>query len=213
MYSTSLGNSVMTSTSCSRGRQKLRFQISRKVRTARDGDRDYKEVPREAEPSRAAAGAGAAAAGGPAAITEHKEAKDHLVLPVSPSPYCSHHCAPTATPAGSFSLYPPALSPAQAFCSPPASATKGLPRSSHLARPDSRPWGFPAGRAEAGCSHLGPRTPEPEGRQLRDWAALRFGPQRCPGRARGIQVGPSLGTAPRCLPGCHHWTPEVTQRR
>lgn len=36
MYSTSLGNSVMTSTSCSRGRQKLRFQISRKVRTAID---------------------------------------------------------------------------------------------------------------------------------------------------------------------------------
>lgn len=52
MYSTSLGNSVMTSTSCSRGRQKLRFQISRKVRTARDRDRDYKEAPREAEPSR-----------------------------------------------------------------------------------------------------------------------------------------------------------------
>lgn len=36
MYSTSLGNSVTTSTSCSRGRQKLRFQISRKVRTERD---------------------------------------------------------------------------------------------------------------------------------------------------------------------------------
>lgn len=36
MYSTSLGNSVMISTSCSRGRQKLRFQISLKVRTARD---------------------------------------------------------------------------------------------------------------------------------------------------------------------------------
>lgn len=36
MYSTSLGNSVMISTSCSRGRQKLRFQMSLKVRTARD---------------------------------------------------------------------------------------------------------------------------------------------------------------------------------
>lgn len=40
MYSTSLGNSVITSTSCSRGRQKLRFQISRKVKT--EGDRGVK---------------------------------------------------------------------------------------------------------------------------------------------------------------------------
>lgn len=45
MYSTSLGNSAMTSTSCSSGRQKLRFQISLKVRTARDRG-GSKEVPR-----------------------------------------------------------------------------------------------------------------------------------------------------------------------
>lgn len=36
MYSTSSGNSAMTSTSCSSGRQKLRFQISLKLTTARD---------------------------------------------------------------------------------------------------------------------------------------------------------------------------------
>lgn len=65
MYSTSLGNSVMTSTSCSRGRQKLRFQISRKVRTARErGGEPIRRCPGEAEPNRPTAGAGAAAAVG-----------------------------------------------------------------------------------------------------------------------------------------------------
>lgn len=52
MYSTSLGNSVMISTSCSRGRQKLRFQISLKVRTARDQGA-LRGAPEKRVPSRA----------------------------------------------------------------------------------------------------------------------------------------------------------------
>lgn len=84
------------------------------------------------------------------------------MLPVSLSPYCAHHCAGahTATSTGSFSLYLPAPSLAQALCSAPTSAAKGLPRSSPGRT--AVPWGFPAGRAEVGCSHPGPPMPAPE---------------------------------------------------
>lgn len=105
MYSTSLGNSVMTSTSCSRGRQKLRFQISRKVRTVRDRDRDYKEAPREAERSRAAAGAGAAAAVG---SCSHHRAQGRKGLPCAPSKSATVLC--TSQLRGSHS-HPDRLSP------------------------------------------------------------------------------------------------------
>lgn len=200
MYSTSLGNSAMTSTSCSRGRQKLRFQISRKLRTARDGDRDCKEVPREAEPSRAAAGAGAATAGGgPAAITENREAKDHLVLPVTVlcTPLCSHsHPSRLFLPLSASSVSCPGTLPN------PGLRREGAPP---LLAPRSAGQPSPGGFQQGELKRSAP-TRDPARRQPSDWAALRFGLRWCPclRRAGGIQT-------PRCLPGYHHGTPEVTQ--
>lgn len=142
MYSTSLGNSVMTSTSCSRGRQKLRFQISRKVRTARDRDRDYKEAPREAEPSRAAAGAGTAAAGGSCSHHGAQGSKGPLCAPsksvtVLGSSLCGgSHSRPDRLflPLSASSVSCPGTLPT------PELRREGAPP--HLALPDSRPLGL-----------------------------------------------------------------------
>lgn len=212
MYSTSLGNSVMTSTSCSRGRQKLRFQISRKVRTARDKDRDCKEAPREAEPSRAAARAGAETAGGSCSHHGAQRSKGPACAPSkSVTLLCTSLCEGSHSRPSGLSLYPPAPSPAQALCSPPTSSAKGLPRSS-LGQTAS-PGAFQQGEL---IGVLPPGTPHPG----TGGAALGIGLRSAPAAAvPGARGGPGRSgcserrQSSRCLPGCHHGTPEVTQPR
>lgn len=137
------------------------------------------------------------------------------MLRVSPSPYCAHHCARahTASSAGFFSLYPPAPSPAQALCSPPTSAAKGLPRSS-LGQTAS-PGAFQQGELKWSAP-----TRDPASRHRRGgtgyWAALRSGcgGARCPRWAGEIRLLRAWAQLPATqLPDCHHGTPEVTQPR
>lgn len=174
MYSTSLGNSVMTSTSCSRGRQKLRFQISRKVRTARDGDRDCKEAPREAEPSRAAAGAGAAAAGG---SCSHQGAQGSKGPPCAPSHRTVHTTVLTQPP--------------QQALSPSIRQLRLLPRHSAYPRPPPG-RGSPAPRTSLG------RTAVP--RAFQQGELKRSAPTRDPARRhrRGGSPGIGLRSASVC---------------
>lgn len=151
MYSTSLGNSVMTSTSCSRGRQKLRFQISRKVRTARDGDRGFKEAPREAEPSR-----GRCRSRG--VSRSHHGAQRSKGPPWAASESVSALCTSLCG----------AHTPSQQLCLPLSASPVSCPHTAHP-RPrragaprcglqDSRAWGFPAGERSGALPAGTPRA-------------------------------------------------------
>lgn len=197
MYSTSLGNSVMTSTSCSRGRQKLRFQISRKVRTARDRDRHHKEVPREAEPSRATARAGAAAAVG---SCSHHGAQGRKGSPCTPSKsvtvLCISLCGGSHSHPGGLFLPLPASSVSfPGTLLSPGLRRQGVPRSSHPARPASRALGF---RAGSECSQPGSR----HRRGGTAGTALRSRPRRCPvpAGAGGIRLLRASAQLPAASP-------------
>lgn len=199
MYSTSLGNSVMTSTSCSRGRQKLRFQISRKVRTARD--RDCKEAPGEAEPGRAAAGAGAAAARASCSHHGAQRSKGPLCAPSkSVTVLCTSLCG------GSHSrpdrLFVP-LSARSVSCPGtlliPELRREGAPP--HLARPDSRPLGL--ARRESRSGALPPGTPHAStgGAAVQGpGCAPARGGARCPRGAGGIKLLRASAQVPATSP-------------